>query len=235
MLDLGLLLQEFSDRLSVLHMPGHPDMQGLQTQVQIKGALGRLYRAQIPHQLGNALCDESAALAELLSVYNTVIGFIRCAEAGILVRVSHPVEIAAVYDGAADSRSMAVHVFGGGMGHDIRAPFDGPAVDRGREGIVHDQRHAVGMGNFGKLLNIQDCQGRIGNGLAEHGPCIVFKSSMQLFFRGVGRDEGRLDPHFGHGDRDQIEGPAVDRGGRNDMAACFTDIEKRKEIGRLTG
>ena len=68
---------------------------------------------------------------------------------------------------------MSVHIFGGGMGHYIGSPFYGPAVDRGREGVVHDQRNAVGVGDLGELLDIQDRQRGIGNGLAEYSPCVI--------------------------------------------------------------
>ena len=37
-----------------------------------------------------------------------------------------------------------------------------------RKGVVHDQRHAVGVSSLGKFLDIQHSQGGVGNGLAEH-------------------------------------------------------------------
>ena len=62
---------------------------------------------------------------------------------------------------------MAVHVLGGGMGHDIGTPFNGAAVDGGGKGVIHNQRHTVGVGCIGKLFNIQYRQGGVGNGFAK--------------------------------------------------------------------
>lgn len=81
--------------------------------------------------------------------------------------MGHPVESAAVHDGTAQNRSVAVHVLGSGMGHDVRAPLERAAVDRGREGVVHDERHPMRVCGVCKLFNVQHGQGRVGDGLAK--------------------------------------------------------------------
>ena len=75
---------------------------------------------------------------------------------------------------------VAVHVLGGGVGHDVRAPLKGTAVDRGGEGVVHNQRDAVAVGGSGKFFNIQHRQRRIGDGLAENGLGIGPEGCVQL-------------------------------------------------------
>ncbi len=109
-----------------------------------------------------------APSAEALRVGDAVVALVRGAQAGELVGVGHPVELAAVHDGTAQHSAVAVHVLGGGVGHDVRAPLEGAAVDRRGEGVVDDQRYAVGVGGLGEVLDIQHGQGGVGNGLTEH-------------------------------------------------------------------
>ena len=66
---------------------------------------------------------------------------------------------------AAHSRAMAIHIFGGGMGYNIRSPLDRTAVYRRWKCIIHNQRNAMSMGSIGKPLNIQYRKRRIGYGL----------------------------------------------------------------------
>ena len=98
--------------------------------------------------------------------------------------MGHPVEVAAVYNGAAYAGAVAVHIFGGRMGNNVRAPLKGTAVDRGGKGVVHNQRHPMGVGHLGKQLNIQHRQSRIGNGLAEHSLGVGPEGGIQFLLRG---------------------------------------------------
>ena len=155
------------------------------------------------------------------------------AQAGEFVGVSHPVKLAAVHNGAAHRCAVAVHILGGGVGDDVGAPLDGPAVDGGGEGVVHDQGHPVCMGGTGKLFNVQHGQGGVGDGLAEYGLGVGTEGGVQLFLGAGGGHEGHVDPHFGHGDRDQVEGAAVDGGGGDDVVPALADVEQGEEVGRL--
>ena len=76
-----------------------------------------------------------------------------------------PVKIAAVNNAPSHAHGMAIHVFGGGVSYNVGPPLKGAAVYRRGERIVHNQRDAVVMGYFGKTLNIQDDQRRIGQRL----------------------------------------------------------------------
>src|SRR5699024_6770081 len=211
-------------RQGVGAVTGHPDMEALQAQVEDKGVLRGLAAAEVPHQLGGGLGDEGPALAEPLGVGDAVVALVGGGQAGELVGVGHPVKVAAVHDGAAHTRAVAVHILGGGVGDDVGAPLDGPAVDRGGEGVVHDQGHAVGVGRLGKLFNVQHGEGGVGDGLAEHGLGVGAESGVQLFLGGGGGDEGDVDAHFGHCDRDQVEGAAVDGGGGDDVVPALADV-----------
>ena len=222
-------------RQAVLTVAGHADVEALQAHVQVEGVLGGLDGAQVPHQLGGALGDEGALLAELFGVGDAVIAVVGGGEAGELVSVGHPVEVAAVHDGAAHGHAVAVHVLGGGVGDDVGAPLDGTAVHRGGEGVVHDQRHAVAVSRGGELLNVQHRQGRVGDGLAEDSAGVGPEGGLQLFLRAVWGDEGGLDAHFGHGDGDQVEGAAVYAGGGHDVVSAVHDVEQGEKVGSLAG
>ena len=140
--DLGMLCQVFRHRLAVLTVPRHAHVEAFQAQVQVEGVLGGLDGAQVPHELGGALGDEGALLAEAPGIGDAVVAVVGGAQAGEFVGVGHPVEASAVHDGAPHRYAVAVHVLGGGVGHDVGAPLEGTAVDGGGEGVVHDQGHA---------------------------------------------------------------------------------------------
>ena len=104
-----------------------------------------------------------------------MIGLVRCTESRKLIRMSHPVKIAAIYDRSAKGCSMSIHIFRGRMCHNISSPFNRPQIHRRRERIIHDQRNSVCMGCFCKLLDIKYRQSRIGNGLAKYHLCVLLK------------------------------------------------------------
>ena len=212
----------------------HPDMQAFQTEVQHVGVHGRLHGAKVPHQLSGRLGDKGTLFAEALSIGDAVVAVVRGAQAGELVGVGHPVELTAVHDGTAQHCAVAVHVLGGGVGDDVRTPLKGAAVDRRGEGVVHDQRHAVGVSSLGKLLDVQHGQGRICDGLAEHYLGIGPECGVQLFLGAQRVHKGGFNAHLLHGDRDQVEGTAVNGAGCHDMVACFAEVEQSKEVCSLT-
>ena len=208
-------------------------MQALQTQVQNEGALGALHAAQIAHQLGSGLGDVGAGQTEALGVGHTMVALVRGTQAGKLLGIGGPVELAAVHDAAAHGSAVAVHVLGGGMGHDVRAPLEGPAVHRSGKGVVHDQGHAVGVGRLGELLNVQHGQCGVGDGLAEHSLGVGPEGSVQLLLGAVRVHEGELHAHPPHGHREQVVGAAVNAGAAHHMVAAARDVEHRIEVGCL--
>ena len=114
-----------------------------------------------------------------------MVRFIRRTQSRELLGVSHPVKPAAVYDGTAHCRTMAIHVFCRGMCYDIGTPLNRTTVYRRREGIIHNQRNAMRMSHSGKLLDVQYRQCRIGNRLPENGPGILLERCVQFFFRSI--------------------------------------------------
>ena len=230
-----MVLQVLRHGLPVLAVAGHADMEALQAQIQDKGALGGEHGAKVPHELGGSLGDEGPLLAEALRVGDAVVAVVGGAEAGEFFRVGHPVELSAVHDGAAQGGGVAVHVLGGGVGHDVRAPLDRTAEDRGGEGVVHDEGYAVAVGGLGELFDIQHREGRVGDGLAENGFGIGTEGGFQLLFGAVRGDEGELHAHALHGDGKEVIGAAVDGAGGHHVVPAGGDVEHRVEIGCLAG
>ena len=146
-----------------------------------------------------------------------------------------PVELAAVDNRTAKAGCMAVHILRCRMRYDISAPFNRTAVNRRREGVVHDQRHTMTMRSVGKFFNIQHRQCGVSNNFAKHSLGVVLKSSVQLLVRSIRRNKGRSYTHLCQCYINQIIAAAINRRGSNNMAACLADVEQSKEIRRLSG
>ena len=149
--------------------------------------------------------------------------------------MGHPVEIAAVHDAAADGAGVAVHILGGGVGDDVRAPLEGPAEHGGGEGVVHDQGHPVAVGGGSKLLNVQHGEGGVCDGLTEHRLGVGPEGGLQLLVGAVGGHKGKLHTHLLHGDGEEVIGTAVDAAGGHHVVSAGGDIEHGVEVGRLAG
>ena len=91
------------------------------------------------------------------------------------------------------------------------------------------------MCGVGKFFNIQHRQRGVSDNLAKHSLRVLLKGSVQLRLRRIRRNEGRRHAHLRQRHSNQIIGAAIDRGGRNNVAACLTDVEEREEVGRLAG
>ena len=229
-----MIFQEFGHLLSVLAVAGHPQMQRLQTHVGEKCVHGGLAGSHIAHQLRRSLLDK-CQLSEFLGIDNSMIGFVRGGQSRIFVRMGFPVEIAAVHNAAAHGHGMAVHVFGGGMGDDIHAKFEGLAVNGGGKGVVADHGHAVAVGQRHKLVDIQHHTGGVGYGFRKYSSGIGPEIRLQFFGRKILVHQGSLDSKPLQGHCQQIGSSAVYFGGADHMAARLTDIGNRQKGGRLSG
>ena len=233
--DLVVALEILGHRLGVLTVLLHPQGKGLQPDVQQEAVVGGGNGAQVPHELDGGLGDVGPLQTEALGVGDSVIALIRGGQAGELVGVGVPVELAAVHDGAAYGEGVAVHILGGGVGDDVTAPLEGAAVHRGSEGIVHDKGNSVGMGRLGKLFDVQHGEGGVGDGLSKDRLGVGTEGGVQFLLRALGIHEGELDAHALHGDGKKVEGPTVDGGGGDDVVSAARDVEDGIEVGRLSG
>ena len=230
-----MALEILGHGLGILTVFLHAQRQGLQPDVQQKAVVGGGDGAQVPHELDGRLGDVGPLQTEALGVGDPVVALVRGGQAGELVGIGVPVKLAAVHDGAAHGEGVAVHILGGGVGDDVTAPLEGVAVHRGGKGVVHDEGHAVGVGRLGKLLDIQDGEGRVGDGLAKDRLGVGPEGGVQLLLRALGIHEGELDAHALHGDGKQVKGPAVDGGGGDDVVSAACNVEDGIEVGRLPG
>ena len=103
------------------------------------------------------------------------------------------------------------------MHHDVRPKFNGAAQNRRGERVVHEQRHAVPMGDAGELFDIQHFNARVGDGLAEQRLGVGAERGLNLVFGGFRRHESHFNakPLERHGE--QVQRAAVDGGGTDDM------------------
>ena len=225
--------QVLSHGQAVGGVPGHAQVQALQPQVDEEGVLRRLDGAQIAHELGRRLGNVGAFQPEALGVHHAVVAFVGRGEPRELVGVGVPIEAARVHDGAADGSAVAVHILGGGVGHDIGTPLDGAAQHRRGEGVVHDERHPVVVGRHREALDVEHRQGRIRDGLAEDALGVGAEGGRQLLIGAVRIHEGALQPHAGHGVGEQVVGATVDGRGGHHMIARAGNVEHGEEVRRL--
>ena len=128
---------------------------------------------------------------------------------------------------------MPVHIFGGGVHNDVRAELKGTAEHGRGEGIVHDQRQAVPVGQPGKTRDIQHIHGGIGQGFAEHRPGVGPEGLFQFFVGSCLVHKGHLNAQLFQGDGEEIEGAAVNAGGADQMLAALGQIEHGQHAGGL--
>ena len=91
----------------------------------------------------------------------------------------------------------------------------------------------MGVGCLRKLFNVQHGQGGVGDGLAEHDLGVGEERGVQLFLGAQRVHKGGLDAHLFHGDRDEVEGAAVDGAGCHDVVTGLAEVEQGKEVGSL--
>ena len=197
--------------------------------------LRALNRAEVTHKLRGALRDERTALPKLLCIHNSVVALIGSREPRELISMRHPVKRTRINNAAANARTMTIHVLGGGMSNDIRTPFNRVAVNRRRERVVHDQRHAMSMRRIGKTLDIQNSQRRVRNRLAKHALSVRAESGFKLLVRAIRAHKRALETHTMHGMSQKIVGTTIDSARCNNMIASTSNIKHSKEVRSLTG
>ena len=107
---------------------------------------------------------------------------------------------------------MTVHILCGGVGHNIRSPLKGAAVDGRCKGVVYYKRNAVAVRGGGELFKIEHGKRRVCNSLAEYRLCIGTESRVKLLFGAVGRYKGKIYSHSFHCYGEKVVCTAVNRG-----------------------
>ncbi len=130
---------------------------------------------------------------------------------------------------------MAVHVLGGGVGDDIRAPFKRTAINGSGKGIVHNEGNAVRMGNVRHFTDIQHAKRRIGNSLRKESLRIGTERFGDFLRRGVLVHESNFNAHFPEGDGKEVVCASVNGRSADDMISSLANIKNGKEGSRLAG
>ena len=231
---LRVVLEELGAGESILAVTRHAEVKRFQTEVQEERILRRLNGTEVAHELGGSLRDEGA-LAESLRVSEAVVARIRFGEALELVVMGFPVEVATIHNAAAHRSSMAIHVLGGGVRHNVNAEFNRAAENRSREGVVDNHRNAVLVSEISKALEVENLTCRVCNGFAEEALGVRAESLFDFFVAGILVNERAFDAELLHGDAEEIARTAVDGARANEVVARFADVEHRVEVGSLTG
>ena len=226
-------MQELCHGLRVFAVLSHAQVECLQAKVEDERVHRRGYAAQVAHELGHEF-GGIAHLAEGLDIGEPVVALIGRAESRELLGMRHPVEVAAVHHSATDLRSRSVHIFRGGVRHNVSAPLKGTAVDRCGKGVVDNQRHAIAVGHTSEFFYVEHSAAGVGNRFAEKQLSIGTEGSLQFFFRGIGIDKGALDAEFLHRHAKEVERAAIDLVGGHDMIAGHADVEHGIEVCRLS-
>ena len=91
------------------------------------------------------------------------------------------------------------------------------------------------MSNFCKFFDIQNYQGRIGNGFCKKYFCIWTECSCDFFRSCISVNKSTVNAQFLKCNSQEVKGSSVNSGSCYNMIACFTDVEDCIEIGSLSG
>ena len=231
-LHLGMVLQEVHHLQCVLHVALQAEGKCLQALQEQEGIKGRNGRALIPHQRGAEL-EDVGQVAAGLGENDTVIGGVGLGDAGELVVLS-PVEFSGVNHDAAHDRTVAADEFGGGMYHDIRAVFNGAEIIGRCEGVVHNQRDAVAVGDSCDRSQVNDVGVGIAQGLGVDQLRVFLDCRLKILrLRRVYK--GHVQALIPQGVGKQVVGAAVEVGGGDDMVAGAGNVLNGVSDGRCTG
>ena len=231
---LRMVLEELGASESVFAVARHAEVQCFETHVQEECVLRRLDGTEVAHELCSSLCDVSA-LAKCLGVSEAVIARIRFGEALETVVVCFPVEVAAIHNAAADCHGVAVHVLGGGVGHDVNAEFNRAAENRGRERVIHNHRNAVLVGDVSEALEVKHLAGRVCDCFAEEAFGVRAESLFNFFVARVLVHERAFDAKLLHRNAEEVARTTVNSGSADEVVAGFADVKNGVEVSSLTG
>ena len=204
--NLRVLHQVLDDLLGVFYMAVQAERKGFYT-LQQQECVERRNGSAFVTQENRADVDGigcSAGGHERNAVARVLFGKLRELATG------RPVELATIYDDAAEGRSMAADKLGGRMHHHVGTVFDGANQVGRTEGVVDDQRDLVLVGDCCDSVDIRD----VGMGVAEG----LDKDEFRVFLDGgldaleiVGIYKRGLDTEGAERVLQQVESTAVNR------------------------
>ncbi len=137
-----------------------------------------------------------------------------------------PREPAAVHDDSAHGRAVAAHELRQRVHHDVGAVIDRPKQDRGRDRVIDDQRHAVGVSDLRERLDVADVARGGADAFAIDGARVVIDQLLDVI--GVIRcSEPDGDALARQDVGEQRVRRAVELRHRHEVAAQTADIDRR--------
>ena len=121
------------------------------------------------------------------------------------------------------------------MGDDVCTELKRTAVDRGGEGVINDERNAVGMSHRSELFDVEHFKSGVGKGFGKNRLGVGLECGVQLLLACVRADKGEVNAELSHGDIEKIVCSSVNCGRADYMVACSGNVEDRIERSRLTG
>ena len=119
--------------------------------------------------------------------------------------------------------------------HDVRAVVEGADVVGGSDRVVDDERDAVGVGDVGEDLQVEEVALGVGDRLAVEGAgAVVDERPPALRIVGI-LHEAHRDAELGQRALEQVVRAAVQGGGGDDFVALLGDVEDGVEFGGLAG
>ena len=227
-----VLLEEFGNLLRIRAMALHAQRERFHAEVEVKCVHRGSLRANVTHQVAARFCD-IRRLTEVLGIHDAVIRFIRLCELRELAVV--PIEITAVYNGAAELHRVTVEVLCGGVRDDVYAELERTAVDRRRERVIDDARYAVRVCGVCKHFEVCHDERRVRKRFRKHAAGVLTECGVQLVLGAVRRNECAVDAHFMQGFVEQVECAAVYGAGAHNMTSCVADVQNGHHGGCLAG
>ena len=129
---------------------------------------------------------------------------------------------------------MAADELGGGVDDDVGAPLERAGEVGGGEGVVDHDRDAELLADLGDLLEGEDVDQRVAEGLAVEDLGVGADGAAEVLRVG-GVDEGDVDAEAGEGVDELVVGAAVEGGGRDDVIAGADEGEDGLGLGGVTG
>ena len=121
-----------------------------------------------------------------------------------------PVELAAIHNHAAESRTVTSDELGGRMHHDIGTVFNRANQIRSTEGVVDHQRNLVLVSDFGDSVDIRNVGMRVAESFDEDELRVALDSGFHTL-EVVSVNESRFDTEVTERMLHQVESTAVNR------------------------
>ena len=225
-----MILEELRHRHRIFAVALHADVQRFKPEVGEQRVERRHRDPHVADELHPQLDRERGGL-EVLHIDQPVIGRIRLREVRELAVA--PVEIPLFDDDSADGHGVAVGVFAGRVGHDVRAEVERAAEIGGRKGVVDDERNPGFVGDAGEPLDIEHDEGRIRERLREDRFRVRADCLADRLRVGVGLDEGEFDSELAEGVGEQRDRSAVEARDGDDVVSGPGDVQYGEHRGGL--